>query len=416
MHIVFVTTELATAKHPSGGLASFTANMARIFTASGHKVTILLSSVKEQDLEFDSGIGLEITYVRKSIWNILNRISKICIWEKDVAESTRFLVNIYRSGQIKKKIKKINRKEKVDIVHYCNLSSLAFRKNRNIPYLIRISGLGFTGRATNMHDGNIKYEDYALSSTEKLMISTMKKARYIISPSYKYADIIKQKFNMEATVIESPYVLKKHNWNYDCFDQFMLRTKKYVIHYASILRYLKGTYVVAELVKELLANHSELYLVLAGECNDMQDKDGNYIKAHELVNKNAGEYANRVIYVGKVVREQLYPLIQNAEVCILPSRLENLSNACIEAMAMGKIVVATDGGSYEQLIDNKVNGFLCERDNPKSFLQGIEAALALNEEEKRSMESRAVEITKRLSPDIIYKQYFDFYESIIREW
>ena len=53
MHIVFVTTELATAGNSSGGLASFTANMARIFAANGHRVTILLAAVKEEKLVFD---------------------------------------------------------------------------------------------------------------------------------------------------------------------------------------------------------------------------------------------------------------------------------------------------------------------------------------------------------------------------
>ena len=40
---------------------------------------------------------------------------------------------------------------------------------------------------------------------------------------------------------------------------------------------------------------------------------------NELIRKSAGEYADRVIYAGRLVREQLYPLIKGAEVCLLPS-------------------------------------------------------------------------------------------------
>ncbi|MCH5250054.1 MAG: glycosyltransferase family 4 protein [Lachnospiraceae bacterium] len=416
MHIVFVTTELATDNNSSGGLATFTANMARIFVSHGHKVRILLATIKEQNLEFDDNIVLETVYVSKAVWDLCDRIAKACIWSKDSKALRRVFIQIYHSEQIKRKIKKIDDKEKIDIVHYCNLDSVAFRVNKSIPYLIRISGLGYTHRAANMYDCNIEYEDNELTANEKLLINTMKKSRFVISPSYKFADIVNRKFNIKPMIIESPFVLKKQDWNNVFFDQFMLGSKKYVIHYAAVLRYYKGTHVVAELAKELLGNHPDLYLVLAGGCSQMQDKSGNIMMAHELVKQNAGEYADRIIYVGKVVREQLYPLIQNAELCILPSRLENLPNACIEAMAMGKIVVATNEAGFEQLIDNGSNGFLCEKDNSESFLRGIESALSMSEEEKKLMESRAVETIKRLSPDSIYKQYLDFYEKVIREW
>ena len=140
------------------------------------------------------------------------------------------------------------------------------------------------------------------------------------------------------------------------------------------------------------------------------------MSADELVRKKAGEYSNRVIYAGRLVREQLYPLIQYAELCLLPSRIENLSNACIEAMAMGKIVVATNGASYEQLIDDRVSGFLCERDNPASYLKAVDEVLAMSTEERNKIGLKAIEVTKRLEPQKIYEQYLAFYEKVIREW
>lgn len=159
-----------------------------------------------------------------------------------------------------------------------------------------------------------------------------------------------------------------------------------------------------------------MYLLLAGVDEEMQNDKGQMVMANELVREYAGRYADRVIYVGGPVREQLYPLIDNAELCILPSRIENLSNACIEAMAMGKVVVATNGASYEQLIDDRVSGFLCERDNPESFLQAVEEALSMNEEEKQKMIEKASMRIQQLSPEIIYEKYFDFYKQVMQEW
>ena len=160
---------------------------------------------------------------------------------------------------------------------------------------------------------------------------------------------------------------------------------------------------MAEIAEKFLEQYPDFYLVLTGKSEYLFDEiDGN-MSADELVRKKAGEYSNRVIYAGRLVREQLYPLIQYAELCLLPSRIENLSNACIESMAMGKIVVATNGASYEQLIDNKISGFLCERDKPKSYLQAINKALSMSFYERQQMELRAVEATKRLEPQKVYE-------------
>ena len=228
------------------------------------------------------------------------------------------------------------------------------------------------------------------------------------------ADVCRNNLKKEAVVIENPFVLNKSDWD-DRIYCSMVSGKKYVIHYGS-LRYLKGIHIVAQIVKPLLERHPGLYLVLAGNSMEIQDRSGQKIKADVWVKKCAGEYADRVIYAGRLVREQLYPLIQNAELCLLPSRIENLSNACIEAMAMGKIVVATNGASYEQLIDDRVSGFLCERDNPDSYLKAMEDALGMDSERKKRMIQRASERIALLRSDVIYEKYLTFYKKVISEW
>ena len=123
-----------------------------------------------------------------------------------------------------------------------------------------------------------------------------------------------------------------------------------------------------------------------------------------------------MIYAGCLVREQLYPFIENAEICLLPYRIDNLSNACIEAMAMGKIVIGTDGASFEQLIDDRKSGFLCRRDNPESYFEAVEEVLSMSEAAKRQIELEASRQVKRLAPEVIYRKYYDFYQKVISEW
>ena len=156
---------------------------------------------------------------------------------------------------------------------------------------------------------------------------------------------------------------------------------------------------------------------LAGSSEEIYDENsGMEWKAFELVKQRAGEYGDRVLYLGQLVREKLYPIIENAQICWLPYRLDNLSNACIEAMAMGKIVIGTERSSFEQLIEDRISGFLCERESPESNFSALKEALQMTEQEKQKMGEEAKKQIERLHPEEIYKNYLEYYEKVIREW
>jgi glycosyltransferase involved in cell wall biosynthesis len=45
---------------------------------------------------------------------------------------------------------------------------------------------------------------------------------------------------------------------------------------------------------------------------------------------------------------------------VTPSRVDNCPNTCLEAQALGKIVIGTRQSSLEELVDHGVTGFLAE--------------------------------------------------------
>lgn len=415
-HIVFVTTELAAKTRPSGGLASFTANMAQILAEKGYKVTVILVTSREENVELGNGICVENIYVRKSLWNFADKLSGMIPYrDKNYNEELRrFWLFLYKARKVRKKIDTINKENRIDIVHYCSLGAFSIFHNKKLPYVVRISSFLSMCKAADKLEYKLEYKGNRLTIRERLEEYAIKKAEYVISPSELLAEIARRDIGIKATVLESPFLLKQENWDSYSFNK-IAKGKKYIIHYGT-LGYLKGTYVVAQMVHTLLMENPDLTLVLIGKSKEIIDDCGNKIHIHELVQKNAGEYSDRVIYAGHLGREQLYPFICNAELCLLPSRIENLSNACIEAMAMGKIVVATYGASYEQLIDDRVSGFLCERDNPESFLKAINEALGMSSVDKEKMVSKAMERIKLLSPETVYEKYYDFYRKVIEEW
>lgn len=89
-----------------------------------------------------------------------------------------------------------------------------------------------------------------------------------------------------------------------------------------------------------------------------------------------------VIFAGRV--DDVAPYLQTADLFILPSATEGLSNALLEGMAAGLGCIATRVGGAADLITHQKNGWLLEPDQPEQLQQAILTLLA-NEAERRQM-------------------------------
>jgi glycosyltransferase involved in cell wall biosynthesis len=83
---------------------------------------------------------------------------------------------------------------------------------------------------------------------------------------------------------------------------------------------------------------------------------------------------DRLMIMENLPHSQLYPVIAGAHLVVLPSLIDNLPNACLEAMGLGKVVIGTTGTSFEELIVSDVNGFLVPPDNPQALADKMIAA------------------------------------------
>ena len=96
------------------------------------------------------------------------------------------------------------------------------------------------------------------------------------------------------------------------------------------------------------------------------------------------EGKHRIIFCGSVAPEETlsyYPLFS---VFVLPSIMEGLSQALLEAMALCVPVIATNAGGNSDLISHGVNGFLYES-NATERLAGLILTALDNKELRRSM-------------------------------
>jgi glycosyltransferase involved in cell wall biosynthesis len=97
--------------------------------------------------------------------------------------------------------------------------------------------------------------------------------------------------------------------------------------------------------------------------------------------------------LGEVVRllgerSDIRRLMHAADLLVLPSREEGLSNVLLEAMASGLPVIATAVGGSPELIDDRVTGRLLPSDDVAALAATI-AALAGDAEERRRLAAAA---------------------------
>lgn len=98
----------------------------------------------------------------------------------------------------------------------------------------------------------------------------------------------------------------------------------------------------------------------------------------ELVLKRAA--GEGVQFVGQV--DDVAPYLKAADLFVLPSSTEGLSNALLEAMATGLPVVATSVGGTTDLITHGENGLLVPPDSPPALQEALLTLLA--DEARRS--------------------------------
>ncbi|WP_432671694.1 glycosyltransferase family 4 protein [Flavobacterium sp. SM2513] len=105
--------------------------------------------------------------------------------------------------------------------------------------------------------------------------------------------------------------------------------------------------------------------------------------------KNDLGLADCVTFIDKVPYATVLQMMHEAHVVLLPSVEEGIANVVLEAMMLRKIVLTTDCGGMEEIVQDGTNGFVMPIRNPQVMSEKIIAISTLNEEENQSITSNA---------------------------
>lgn len=124
-------------------------------------------------------------------------------------------------------------------------------------------------------------------------------------------------------------------------------------------------------------------------------------------------HAQPTHYLGRIDDDaRLRLLYAAADVMVVPSRQENLSNAIMESLACGTPVVAFNIGGNSDLVDHQVSGYLARDGDPADLAHGIR--WILGHQDPTSLSSHAVgAVRERFDSKLVARKYADLYRDIL---
>jgi glycosyltransferase involved in cell wall biosynthesis len=129
--------------------------------------------------------------------------------------------------------------------------------------------------------------------------------------------------------------------------------------------------------------------------------------------KNSLRFPERVSLIGKLSHNEILAFHQNNTILLLPSLEEGLPNVSVEASAVGNCIIATKAGGIPEVIENEINGLLCEGYTADSLYDVIIRILN-NKSLVQKYGLRAREkVECNFNSSNFSKHYFEFYNKIL---
>jgi glycosyltransferase involved in cell wall biosynthesis len=379
-----------------GGIATYTQVLARQLAKTGNSVHVVTLAEGEEYTTDDQGV-------------LVHRVSRTPKTSFDPAALDELGgLNhglLYFSQCVYDKVQEIHEKDPIDVIEApetCAQALLTFKRMDGMVKITRLHTPFFWVRHLNNMP---ETPDHLVRDQLEKLQTELSTA--VTSPTHAMADVVRNQWGTDKIeVIPNFFNLKAYAPELSVYEQH-LKGLDYILFFGR-LEYRKGVHVLAQALPAILERHREIKAVFVGSDSDYNAKS---MKAY-IMDQLTG-YEDRVEFIGNIPHAALYPIIERAKFVLLPSLWENFPYACIEAMSLGKTVVACNSGGFPEIIENEKEGLLCPPGDVAALKQTIFDCLERHD--IAALGKNARDKVQQFDTEKITLEMVGFYKSIVPE-
>jgi glycosyltransferase involved in cell wall biosynthesis len=186
----------------------------------------------------------------------------------------------------------------------------------------------------------------------------------------------------------------------DVKNQLKVKTR-YLCGMVAVFRDHKDYITLIEAAKIIFTKRNDISFVMVG--------DGPTYEQIKEISKNM----ENIFFTGR--RTDVESIINIFDIGILSTFTEGISNSIMEYMALGKAVIATEGGGTNELVKDNVTGILVPKKSPRILAEKIE--LLIDNEELRSQLGSAGQkrIYEKFNIELMVSNYYNLFKDVVRE-
>ena len=219
-------------------------------------------------------------------------------------------------------------------------------------------------------------------------------------------------------------------WMAHCAQESSLLHASHVLHLPNPLDTTTYHPIDKKIAKSLLNLAANTQLIVFGAMNSTSDRNKGFEHLRNALNhltrtnvelaifgnaplQSPQDFPFKTHYLGKFSDDLALSILYSAaDVMVVPSLQENLSNAIMEALSCGTPVVAFDVGGNGDLIDHQRNGYLARPYESEDLAYGIDWVLAHNDHAQLSTHGRD-KVLSHFASDRVIPRYISLYRTLL---
>ena len=392
---------LLTTEYPpahGGGISTYCFFTAQMLAAKGYAVSVFVNDDSKPDIDISGLPGIRVIRFNSNRDQL----------EQSLGYTAR--LSYAFAGVIRKLVEEEGKPDCIESQDYLGIAYyLTQFKHAGYPFLtgipivLTLHSPAFVYLSYNRVPV-YRFPDFWTCEMEKQAIAA---ADGLISPSYYMLNEIKKQLALQAipvAVVPNPF-----KPSYLLHPGF---TRNKIVYYGK-LSPQKGSFELLEYFKKLWDAGFPHALHIIGGTDIVFHPDMKTMG--QLVKERYGLYINRNLLQlhGKIDPLAIENELQDAQVVIVPSIVDNMPYVVMEAMGLGKIVLASVQGGQREMLEEGVSGFLFDHEQPGSFASQLTKILDLTNEEMQQVGAAARRrIDQLYSFDQVFTQKNNFLKAV----